>query len=198
MDYAQSKIEAIQERERLLQRKQAIADEKSRLDRENGEIERQLYGLEQIVEGFEFLSSDIPPELEKPGFTEQIRRILQQTIAPLTAVEIRDELLAGGVEHSSAKNLLISVHTVLGRLESDLKKSEKGGKSAYAWKHTVRRRHHFPSGRPGTAVPFSPAPLDPVPGAIATPSSYNSWPAAPLIAPPLATVAVPGELTKKK
>ncbi len=130
-----------------MKEREKIASEKERLDRLNGEIERQLVGLERVLEGFDFLSSDVPPELETVGFTDQIRRILQQTSAPLTAVEIRDFLLAEGVQHSSAKNLLISVHTVLGRIETDLKKSEKNGKTAYIWKHIPRRRHVFPSGQ---------------------------------------------------
>jgi hypothetical protein len=146
MNYAQSKQDALQEKENLLKRREAIAHERDRLDRENGEIERQLIGLDQVLEGLEFLDSNIPPEIEKPGFTEQIRRILQQTSLPLTAVEIRDSLLRAGIEHSTAKNLLISVHTVLGRLHSDLKKTEKDGKPGYTWKHARRYRHVAPSG----------------------------------------------------
>lgn len=177
MDYTRSKQEALQEKEDLLKQREQIAQEKERLDRANGEIERRLIGLEHILEGFEFLSNDIPPELEKPGFTEQIRRILQQASFPLTAIEIRNTLVAEGVEHSSKKNLLISIHTVLGRLESDLKKSEKDGKSAYVWKHTARRRHIFPSGQHGAmttlrslaVTPLEPPPQssEPVPGALA-------------------------------
>lgn len=145
MNYAQSRQDAIEMKERLLKQRQDIASEKERLDRLNGDIERQLIGLERVLEGLEFLSSDIPPEIEQSGFTEQIRKTLQQTNVPLTAVEIRDSLIAAGVKHSSPKNLLISVHTVLGRLKSDLKESEKDGKAAYIWKHTRRYRHVFPS-----------------------------------------------------
>jgi hypothetical protein len=147
MNYAQSQQDAIRMKEELLKRREELALEKERLDRVNGDIERQLIGLERVLEGLEFLSNDVPPEIEQPGFTEQIRKILQQTRIPLTAVEIRDALLEAGVKHSSAKTLLISVHTVLGRLKSDLKESEKDRKAAYIWKHTRRYRHVFPSAK---------------------------------------------------
>ena len=147
MNYAQSQQDATRMKEELLKRREEITLDKERLDRENGEIERQLIGLERVLEGLEFLSNDIPPEIEQPGFTEEIRKILKQTNIPLTAVEIRDSLLEAGVKYSSAKTLLISVHTVLGRLKSDLKESEKDGKAAYVWKHTRRHRHVFPSAK---------------------------------------------------
>ena len=151
MNYAQSQKDALEQREQLLKQRQQIAEEKERLDRVNGEIERQLVGLDYILDGLEFLSTDRPPELEAPGFTEQVRRVLQQTSGPLTATEIRDCLLATGVKHTSLKNLLISVHTVLGRIKSDLRESEKAGKPAYKWKRrfrvTYKRRLRFPRER---------------------------------------------------
>jgi hypothetical protein len=152
MNYAQSRQDAIHMKEQLLKRREEIELEKDRLNRENGDIERQLIGLERVLEGLEFLSSDVPPEIEQSGFTEQIRKVLQRTSLPLTAVEIRDSLMAEGVKHSSPKTLLISVHTVLGRLKSDLKESEKDGKSAFMWKYTRRYRHVFPSGKSRSAT----------------------------------------------
>jgi len=161
MNYAQSQKDALEQREQLLKQRQQIAEEKERLDRENGEIERQLVGLDYMLEGLEFLSSDRTAELEAPGFTEQVRKVLQQTMEPLTAIEIRDCLLATGIKYSSPKNLLISVHTVLGRIKYDLRESEKVGKPAYKWKHRRvvprRRRLRFPrelgGGASPTAVP---------------------------------------------
>ena len=148
MNYAQSKQDAIQMKQELLKQREQIMQEKERLDRLNGEIERQLIGLEQVLEGLEFLDSNIPLDLETPGFTEQIRRMLQETSVPLTAVQIRDSLIAAGVSQSPPKNLLISVHTVLGRLESNLKKTERDGKTAYIWKDRgYRRRHVFPTAK---------------------------------------------------
>jgi hypothetical protein len=152
-------------RDKLLRRREEIVEEKNRLDRENGEIERQLVGLERVLEGLEFLSSDIPPEIATPGFTEEIRKTLQQASVPLTAIQIRDALLDAGIKHSSPKNLLISVHTVLGRLEDNLRKSEKDGKAAYIWKHGRRRRYAFPSGQNRNPFAASPTswPLGPLP-----------------------------------
>src|SRR5712692_4129904 len=129
MNYAQSKQDAVQMKQELLKQREQIMQEKERLDRLNGEIERQLI------------------DLETPGFTEQIRRMLQETTVPLAAVQIRDSLIAAGVSQSPPKNLLISVHTVLGRLESNLTKSERDGKTAYVWKHELglQPRRHRPS-----------------------------------------------------
>jgi len=141
VDYAKSRQEALRQMDELHQRREAIVQEKERLDRENGEIERQLFGLEQILEGLEYLSTDVPPDIEAPGFTDQIRQILQETDVPLTAVQIRDSLAAAGTTGSSPKNLLISVHTVLGRIESNLKKTEKDGRAAYVWKHPLRKHY---------------------------------------------------------
>jgi len=141
MDYSQTKEDAFRKREELLRRQEAIASEKDQLNKENGEIERQLLGLDEVLEGLEFLTSDVPPEEETIGFTERIRRILQRASSPLTAVEIRDILATEAANKTSQKTLLISVHTVLGRIASDLKKSEKNDKPAYIWKHVGRRAH---------------------------------------------------------
>ena len=151
MNYAQSQKEVLEQRDQLLKQRQQIAEEKERLDRVNGEIERQLVGLDYMLDGLEFLSTDQPPELEAPGFTEQVRKVLQQTLEPLTAIEVRDCLLATGVKHTSPRNLLISVHTVLGRIKSDLREGVKAGKPAYKWKRRFRvarkRRLRFPRER---------------------------------------------------
>jgi hypothetical protein len=151
MNYAHSQKEVLEQRDQLLKQRQQIAEEKERLDRVNGEIERQLVGLDYMLDGLEFLSTDRPPELEAPGFTEQVRRVLQQTLEPLTAIEVRDSLLAAGVKHTSPRNLLISVHTVFGRIKSDLRESDKAGKPAYKWKRRFRvarkRRLRFPRER---------------------------------------------------
>jgi hypothetical protein len=138
VNYAQSQKEVLENRDQLLRRRQQIAEEKERLDRENGEIERQLVGLDYMLDGLEFLSTDRPPELETPGFTEQVRKLLQQTLEPLTATDIRDRLIAADVKHTSPKNLLISVHTVLGRIKPDLREFERMGKPAYKWKRRFR------------------------------------------------------------
>jgi len=140
--------------------------DKERLDRENGEIERELIGLDRVLEGLEFLSTDVPPEIEEPGFTEEIRKLLQRANTPLTAVEIRDALLALGIKPSSAKNLLISVHTILGRLKSDLKESDKDGKPSYVWKYAPRRRHVFPSSRFRVATDKTTASTSPIYGSL--------------------------------
>ncbi|HUI40568.1 MAG TPA: hypothetical protein VL523_01245 [Terriglobia bacterium] len=145
MDYENTKREALQERDALLKRREEIAAEKRNLENERERIERRLAGLDQVLDGLETMTSDLPPDLEAPGFTDQIRRILQEADLHLTPVQIRDTLQRAGVKGSSDKNLLISVHTVIARLKPNLSVSEVDGKAAYRWNRPknvfgVRRR----------------------------------------------------------
>ena len=49
----------------------------------------------------------------------------------MTPVQIRDALIARKFPHTDSKNLLISVHTVLSRIESELDVIARDGKQAY-------------------------------------------------------------------
>jgi hypothetical protein len=132
MDYTKTKQDASNRKLELGARLQEIADEKTRLDGEAEQIKRELIGLDQILDGVEFMTSDMPTDFEPPGFTDKIRKILSETPVPLVPTQVRDALQAAGVTGSSAKNLLINVHTVLERIESELDKTTTPeGKTAY-------------------------------------------------------------------
>lgn len=73
-----------------------------------------------------------PPDYAPEGMTSEVRKILSLTMAHLSAVQIRDALIQRGFsEFKSPKNLLIAVHTVLGRIEKELDVIERDGKPAY-------------------------------------------------------------------
>jgi hypothetical protein len=132
MDYNKTKENAQRRKADLLQRQQEIPLEKKRLDEELEKNKRELIGLDQILDGLEFMNSDIPPDFEPSGFTDIIRKLLSETTLPLVPTQIRDALEAKGITGSSSKNLLINVHKVLERIDSELEKmATADGKFAY-------------------------------------------------------------------
>jgi hypothetical protein len=118
--------------------KAALLEAQGELER----IERRRAVLVRLIHNLRELSQKDSYELEPPagyvpqGLTEEVRTILGITWDPLSAPEIRDHLTKRGIQSSSAKNLLISVHTVLGRLidAGELTTYTKGGKAAYRLK----------------------------------------------------------------
>jgi hypothetical protein len=72
-----------------------------------------------------------PPGYEPEGLTAEVRKILGLTTVHLTPVQIRDSLMQRGFSKANPKNLLIAVHTVLGRIEKELDAIERDGKSVY-------------------------------------------------------------------
>jgi hypothetical protein len=136
MDYKNIKQVAEKRRDTLEERRGAIDKQLLELHAEKQKIQRELAGLDEMLESIEFvINPDIPPDLESVGLTDQVRAIYQGSTAPLTPVEVRDLLLQSGVSASSAKNLLISVHTVISReLEREtMKPVDRNGKPAYEW-----------------------------------------------------------------
>lgn len=135
MDYEKAREEAIIRKEELTARMNQIVAEANRLEKEKAQVARELTGLEQVVESLEFMTNEeVTLEPEPAGFTDHIRTILQRTTIPLTPVQIRDSCVAAGFAQKSLKNLLISVHTTLSRIESNLEKTQVEGKTAYRWK----------------------------------------------------------------
>jgi len=130
-DYTKTREDALRRKQELANREQGIAAQKQKLEEESAQIKRELIGLEQILEGLDFMSNDTPPDLEEVGFTDQIRGILNMTNSHLVPTQIRDALMNAGVTGSSPKNLLISVHTVLGRIKDELDVIDRDGKPAY-------------------------------------------------------------------
>ena len=140
MDYAKTRADAQARKQQLTNRAQAIVEEKKQLDHEAEKIKRELIGLDQILDGVEFTTSEIPPDFEPAGFTDKIRKVLSETSVPLVPTQIRDALEAIGSRGSSSRNLLISVHTVLERIKEELEESTTpDGKAAYKRKAPWRR-----------------------------------------------------------
>lgn len=132
LDYEKTREGALRRQQELVARQKEIAAQKTQLEEELTQIKKEMIGLEQIIDGLDFMSNDIPPDLEERGFTDQIRGILSMTNSHLVPTQIRDALMAAGVTGSSPKNLLISVHTVLGRIADELDTiTTTEGKTAY-------------------------------------------------------------------
>jgi hypothetical protein len=137
MDYKQTADDALRRRAELLERQQFIRNEKKKLSDEAERIQRELVALEQILEGLNFMSSEILADVEPKGLTDSIRQILSETTVPLSPTQIRDQLELRGIMGSSPKILLISVHKVLERIDPELNKGRtQEGKMAYMHKST--------------------------------------------------------------
>jgi hypothetical protein len=101
-------------------------------------IEERRTVLLRLIQSLKELSTDEAYELTPPpgytpkGLTEEIRTIMALTTVHLSAIQIRDALVLRGFEYSSPRNLLINVHTVIGRIEDDeLDVIDRDGTKAY-------------------------------------------------------------------
>ena len=141
LDYAKTREDALRRQQELVARQKEIAAQKHQIEEELTQIKKEMIGLEQIIDGLDFMSNDIPPDLEERGFTDQVRGILSMTNSHLVPTQIRDALMSAGVTGSSPKNLLISVHTVLGRIADELDTiTTTEGKTAYKRKPSRTRK----------------------------------------------------------
>jgi hypothetical protein len=139
IDYDKIRDEAGRRKAELLERQHLIKEATKKLADEAEQNKRELIGLDQVLEGLDFVSGDAPPDFEPTGFTDNIRKILTETPLPLVPTQIRDSLQARGISGSSAKNLLINVHKVLERIEPELETSATSdGKTAYRHKAAAR------------------------------------------------------------
>jgi hypothetical protein len=131
---------------------------------QRAEIDRRIVGLGQVIKGLKTLGET--PEIEDEtitsplaglesgqGFTNAIRHIIRNSPNPITAMEIRDELEAGGYSGPTPKHTLISVYTVIGRLKDKEEIAEvmRSGKPAYATSpnHLIAEALGFRLGRKG-------------------------------------------------
>lgn len=106
-------------------------EELSRLEERRTTLIRLIQNLKELS-GNDAYELTPPPGYTPKGLTEEMRAILALTTVPLEPTQIRDSLIARGFEYSSPKNLLINVHTVLGRIEDELDVIEEpGGKKRY-------------------------------------------------------------------
>jgi hypothetical protein len=143
MDYVKTKEEAQRRKDELFARQQQIPSEKAKLDTELEDIRRELIGLEQILDGVEFVTCDEGGLFwELLGLTDSIRKLLSETDKPLVPTEIRYALEAKGVKGTSSKNLLINIHKTLERIGSELTETmTPDGKPAYKREIPWQRRH---------------------------------------------------------
>jgi hypothetical protein len=142
-DFEKTRTEATARRNTLMGRLKDIPKEKARLEEEAQQIQVEMIALDQILEGLSYMEAGgPPPDLEELGFRGQIEKVLQ-THAPnyLLPTEIREKLAAAGVTGSTPRNLLISIHTILTRLDKDklIESTEQNGRTAYRWKSAVNR-----------------------------------------------------------
>lgn len=125
-------------------------------------LEERRTALIRLIQSLKELSANDAYELTPPpgyvpkGLTEEIRAILTLTTVPLEPTQIRDSLISRGFEYSSPKNLLINVHTVLGRIEDELDVNEElGGRKRYKMKsrslHSLLTEPIAPIARPSSA-----------------------------------------------
>ena len=146
IDYDKTREEATTRKVELLARQLKIKEETGRLNEEAEQNRRELIGLDQILDGLDFVSSDEHMDSEPIGFTDSIRKLLTETPIPLAPTQIRDSLQARGIVGSTPKNLLINVHKVLERIEPELVSSTTtDGKTGY--------KHRAALVRSGTQAP---------------------------------------------
>jgi hypothetical protein len=89
------------------------------------EIDREMANLRQLIrananmlpDGERKVFISEMDEAEPAGFTDTIRRLFQSSKNGLTPVELRDALVASGMDFSSQSNPMASIHSVLKRLE---------------------------------------------------------------------------------
>lgn len=104
-------------------------------------IEKRLAMVQQEIEGLRFLGNPearlpLPPRVSELGLQNAVRLVLERAYPiPLPPTQIRNTLTDAGLIGSSPKNLLISVHTVLTRIKSELIEiPQADGRTAYRLK----------------------------------------------------------------
>lgn len=155
IDYEKTKQDLIARRREIGERQKAILSEKAKLDSENQELQQELISVDHMLEGLNFMQpGSPPPDFEELGFGEKVEIILKQTPIHLFPTQIRDELISKGTKGSNPKNLLISIHNVISRIEKFLDVKEIDGRSAYKWKAAEIAGLHPPTDL-GARIPSS-------------------------------------------
>jgi hypothetical protein len=122
LDYRGALDAAIKEYEDLQQQKRALDDRLAQIGQTVGSLTR-LLGLTPTV---------------PLGLTDACRMILRRG-HPMTPVEVRNRLLAIGVDMSKYANDLAAVHTILKRLRAsgEARVISSAGKHRYAWSQST-------------------------------------------------------------
>lgn len=128
MDYLKTQAD-IDHRGQEIQRKYSeLVAEVDRVFDELELLQREVLGLREMEHGIQMALGQRPVAV--PGLTEHIRMIMCQTKVPLTPLQIRESCEGVGIKGSSRKTLLITVHSVLKRLEA--RRVYVDGKVAYS------------------------------------------------------------------
>src|SRR5258708_35514062 len=110
--------------------------ELARLEERREVLLRLIQNLKELSSREMYLLTPLPGYVPK-GLTEEIKVIMTLTTVHLDAMQIRESLIVRGVTYTSPRNLLINVHTVLGRIKDELDVIERDGKPAYKAKGTT-------------------------------------------------------------
>lgn len=139
MDIKKTQFEIGQRRLELKHQIEEISLQQSQLEQLKTTAKRELRGLDQMYAGTEIaIGSPDGHTPSAPGLTEYIRDVLANTQVALTARQVRDLCEAAEIKAASRKNLLISVHTILKRLDLYLKKVRLDGQLAYLPRPTLK------------------------------------------------------------
>jgi hypothetical protein len=107
----------------LVTKRSQLSAQLNRIEEELGTVEQMFIKLVRVRGAVEILvgGSELPAS-PAASLTEHVRKLVRESAVPLLATQIRDSCEAAGIKASSRKNLLIQVHTILKRMESDVRK----------------------------------------------------------------------------
>jgi hypothetical protein len=116
------------------------------LEIQQEDIERRLARLRQALLGLAPLGQELPSDalgsqltaiyagLEAMSITDATRQIFQAASAPLTPIEIKQQLINMGKDLSDQKNVMASIHSLLKRLVKSDEIETKDNGLTYQWK----------------------------------------------------------------
>jgi hypothetical protein len=103
-------------------------------------IDHQIWVIDKTVESLIFLGNPeskmpLPRELNEMGLQDAVRSVFRRSFPVyLLPTEVRDTLMSAGMTSTTPKNLLITIHTAISRMNDELEEqSRPGGKTAYRW-----------------------------------------------------------------
>jgi hypothetical protein len=134
IDYEQVRQGFLDKKKEIEARQSQISQQIAGLNDEHSRNHRELIMIDEVLESLDFTKDAAPDDLEEVGLTEKVKRILQESTIPLSPTQIRDVLLMQGYKATSLKHALISVHTVLDRIEPFIDQVEVDKRKAYKWK----------------------------------------------------------------
>ena len=111
---------------------ETLAAQRAELDRRIGQLLQTVGNLMRLCN----LTPTVPM-----GLTDGVRMVLRAAVSPLTAVEVRAQLAAMGIDLSRYENDLAAIHTTLKRLSQSGEVRfipQAWGKPAYQWMQAPR------------------------------------------------------------